>query len=114
MAGTSVHIAGELSVWPTKARMAEMLREAGLRISVGHYSIRVEDCSHFVFQEYGGDLGDPVIDADADSVADMLQEGKLVSNALARAGIRHRFEIYDHRSNMVGYLHHDWPLADDA
>lgn len=111
MTDTSVHIAGELSVWPTKDRMAEILREAGLRISVGLYSIRVEDCSHFVFQEYGGDLGDPVIETDADSAEDMLREGKLVSNALARAGIRHRFEIYDHHSNMVGYLHHDWPLA---
>lgn len=53
--------------------MAEILREAGLRIYVGRYSIRVEDCSHFVFQEYGGDLGDPVIDAAAESAEDLLR-----------------------------------------
>ena len=39
----------------------------------------------------------------------MLREGKLVSDALARAGIKHRFEIYDDGPDMVGYLHHNWP-----
>ena len=94
--------------------MAEVLRDVGVRIYVGPYSIRVEVCSHFVFQESGSDLGDPRIDADAESAETLLREGKLVSDALARAGIRHRFEIYDHRPDMVGYLHYDWPLEDDA
>ena len=94
--------------------MTVLLRDAGLRVVVGRYSIRVKDCSHFLFQEYGGDLGEPQIDADADSVPTMLQEGKLVSDALARAGIRHRFEIYDERGDLAGYLHHEWPLAGDT
>ncbi len=104
----AAYIAGELAEWPTKHRMASILRSAGLRVIVGRYSIRVEDCSHFVFQEYGGDLGNPKIDADADSAEEMVSEGKLVSAALALAGIRHRFEIYDDREEMVGYLHHNW------
>lgn len=106
---TSGQLAGQLADWPSKARMAQILRDAGLRIVVGRFSIRVEDCSHFVFQEYGGDLGIPAIDADADTPEAMLHDGKLVSDALSKARIRHRFEIYDHEDNLVGYLHYDWP-----
>lgn len=109
---TSARIAGELSVWPTKSQMIQIMREAGLDVYVGRYSIQVKDCSFFVFKEYGGDLGDPVIDADADSAEELLREGKLVSDALAKVKIRHRFEFYDHRPDMVGYLHYDWPLDD--
>lgn len=94
--------------------MAEILRDAGLQVSVGQYSIRVDNCSHFVIQEYGSDLGTPAIDADADSVNEMLRDGKLVSDALAKAGIRHRFEIYDHEDLMVEYLNYDWPLETHA
>ena len=91
--------------------MAAILRDAGLRVYVGRYSIRVEDCSHFVFQEYGGDLGDPVVDAFADSVEQMLREASLVSRALANADVAHRFEVYcESTTDMVGYLHHDSPI----
>jgi hypothetical protein len=110
----SAHIAGKLACWPTKDRMAAILSDAGLRVQVGQYSIRVQDCSHFVFQEYGGDLGDPTIDADADTVEDMMREGRLVSEALARSRVRHRFEIYDDRDVLTGYLHHEWPLQESA
>jgi hypothetical protein len=112
MTDTSATLSGELERWPSKREMAEILRGSGLNIYVGDYSVRVNDCDYFVFQEYGGDLGEPSITADADSVTDMLHDGKLVSDALGMAGIRHRFEIYDHRSKMVGYLHHDWPLEE--
>jgi hypothetical protein len=101
-------LVGELAPWPSRRRLAEVLRKAGLKVVVGNYSIRVNVCRHFVFQEYGGDLGTPVIDADADSAEAMLRGGQLVSQALTRAGVRHRFEIYDLRDEMVGYLHHEW------
>lgn len=94
--------------------MAEILREGGLRLQVGRYSVRVEDCSHFVFQEYGGDLGDPAIDADADTAEEMIRQGRLVSEALSRAGVRHRFEIYDDCNPLAGYLHHEWPLQGEG
>ena len=105
---TSVDICGELDAWPSKYQLARILRKAGLTVCVGSYSVRIEDYSHFVFQDYGGDLGSPQIDADADSLDEMLSEAKSVSEALAAAGIRHRFEIYDDSDEMVGYLHHEW------
>jgi hypothetical protein len=104
-------IAGELAPWPTKERLAEILRAAGLRVRVGRYSVRVEDCSHFAFQDYGGDISEPTIEADADTVEDLMREARLVSDALARADIRHRFEIYDDAQELAGYLHYRWPLS---
>lgn len=104
----TARIAGQLATWPTKEQMASILRDAGLRVIVGRYSVRLLDFSHFVFQEYGGDVGDPSIDADADTVEEMLREGRIVSDAFARAGIRHRFEIYNDRDDLSGYLHHEW------
>jgi hypothetical protein len=91
MTDASIHIAGELQAWPDKQRMADILRAAGLRVTVGPYSVRVQDCSHFVFQHDGGDRGEPVIDADAESLDEMLHDAGLVSRALARAGVGHRF-----------------------
>jgi len=109
---TSVWIAGALSAWPQKQQMAAILRAAGLNLYVGQYSIRIKDCSHFVFQQYGGgDMSEPRVDADADSLEQMMRDAKLVSDALARGRIRHRFEIYDSNQKMVGYLHHRWPAG---
>jgi hypothetical protein len=104
-------LAGELESWPSKEGMAAILRSAGLEVTVGMYSVRVEGHSHFKFQEYGGDLGDPVIDADAETVAELLATARLVSEALSRAGVVHRFELYDdYNDRLAGYLHHGWPL----
>ncbi|WP_110987185.1 hypothetical protein [Acaryochloris thomasi] len=109
----SATISGQLGIWPSKRQMVVILRKAGLKVSVGQYSIRVKDCDHFVFQEYRGDLGDPAIDANADSVEEMMRDRQLVSEALSRAGVRHRFEIYDHYSEEVGYLHCNWPKQEE-
>jgi len=103
-------VAGELESWPTKERLAEILRAAGLHVRLGRYSIRVEDCSHFSFQDYGGDICEPTIEADADTVQDLTRDARLESDALARADIRHRFEIYDDHQNLAAYLHYGWPL----
>ena len=105
---------GELSDWPTKDRMAGILEQAGLRITLGRYAIRVEDCSHFVFEEYGGDLGPPRIDADAGSVEALNRDASRVSIALGRAGVRHRFELYDAKRFLCGYLHYDWPAPPET
>ncbi|MBE7157693.1 MAG: hypothetical protein INR62_04540 [Rhodospirillales bacterium] len=106
-----MYIAGELQTWPARKQMATLLREAGLHVTVGRYSVRVDDCWHFVFQHYGGDLGHPSIDADAESLTELLREAGLVSAALAHADLVHRFELYDDLDVMVGYLHYCWPLA---
>jgi hypothetical protein len=107
-------LTGELPVWPSKDGMADILRAAGLVVTVGRYSVRVEGHSRFKFQEYGIDLGDPVIDADAESVAELLSTARLVSEALGRAGVVHRFELYDDGDELAGYLHHKWPLAENG
>ncbi len=82
---TDVHISGQAAAWPTKSRMARILANAGLEITVGRYSIRIQSCEDFTFQEYGGDLGDPSIDAGASTLEVMLRDGGLVSGALAAA-----------------------------
>jgi hypothetical protein len=103
-------LAGELVAWPSKEGLAALLRAAGLAVTVGRYSVRIEGHCHFKFQEYGGDLGEPVIEADAQSVAELLTTARLVSEALGRAGVVHRFELYDDGGDeLAGYLHHGWP-----
>ena len=76
------NLAGEVAQWPTKSTMASLLASAGLTVKVRRYSIRVLDCTRFVFQEYGGDIGEPTIDADAPTVAVLMQDATLVSGAL--------------------------------
>ena len=91
-----------------------MLQRAGLKVAVGRYAVRVEDCEHFSFEHYGGDLGDPAISADAEIPDVMIADGQRVSSALAAAGVRHRFEVYDVDDNLIAYLHHDWPMPSDT
>ena len=96
-------------------RMASLLRSAGLNITVGRYSIRLDDFSHFAFQEYDGDLGAPQIQADADGAETLAADAKRVSDVLAAAGLVHRFEIYPHGTEeMTHYFHHGWPLTNVA
>ena len=102
-------LAGEIEIWPRKDELARILGSSGLRIYVGRYSIRVEDCEFFSFEQFGGDLGDPIIAADAETVDGLLKDAQLVSNALAAADVRHRFEIYGHDRNLAAYVHHRWP-----
>jgi hypothetical protein len=109
-----VRLYGQLEKWPSKTEMARLMETAGFSVHVGLYSIRLQDCEHFAFQEYGGDLGDPQFDADAGTLEKMFEDGGRVSAALTAADIRHRFELYNDNDELVGYLHHRWPqdLAD--
>jgi len=102
-------LAGEISDWPEKAEMAELLRRAGFQVTVGKYSIRFDEFDHLVFREYGGDISDPCITADSDSLDALLVFSGRVSQALSANSIRHRFEIYDRNENLAGYFHHNWP-----
>ena len=111
MEDTSATLNGECSPWPTKEHLASVLRGAGLEIYVGPYSVQLRGDPNFSFsfEHYGGDICDPMIAADAVDAAAMIRGGKLVSAALAAAGIRHSFEVYDRTGQAVEYLHHDWP-----
>jgi hypothetical protein len=106
---SDVQLFGQLEKWPSMMEMTRLMRAAGFDVFVGRYSIRLKDCEHFVFQEYGGDLGSPQIDADASTLDRMLEDGGRVSAVLAAVDIRHRFEIYNETDELVGYLHHRWP-----
>ena len=105
------YVAGELDRWPSKRQMASLLRKAGFQVLVGSYSIRLQDCEHFCFQEYGGDLDDPQIDADASSAEELIRDTTRVSIAVLANHIRHRVEIYDDNDHLIDYLHHEWPLV---
>jgi hypothetical protein len=103
---------GELEPWPLMKEMVALLKKAGLTVSVGRYAIHVMDCERFIFQEYGGDLGPPCLDVEAETPERVLADAKLVSDALTKRKLRHRFEIYDKdgEGKMVAYLHYDLPL----
>ena len=103
------HLAGELDPWPPRDRLAAALRSGGLRITEGRYSIRVEECSRWSFECYGGDISEPSIDADAETVGRLLEDARRVSVALAAARMRHRFEVYNGHRALKGYFHFDWP-----
>ena len=111
---SDVRLYGQLESWPSMADMVRLFETAGLSVEVGQYSIRVRDCGHFVIQEYGGDLGDPVFDADASTPERMIEDGGRVSAALAAANLRHRFEVYDNDDRLVGFLHYQWPQESDG
>lgn len=110
MQDDSATLAGELEVWPPQHEFVRILESSGLRVQVGRYAVRVVDCEHFSFENFGGDRGDPGINADAESAEVLLRDAKSVSLALASADLRHRFEVYDANDHMVAYLHHRWPL----
>lgn len=105
----SAHVAGELARWPSRDELAAILRAAGFELGLGRFSLRILDFPHFVFAELGGDRGTPAIEADADDADTLLEQVRRVSRALARAGICHRFEIYDAEDRLAGYVHHAWP-----
>jgi hypothetical protein len=107
MQGATVH--GELADWPSKDRLAAVLRDFGLHVTIGKYSVAIDDCSHFKFVQYGGDISPPCIDADADSAEEMIGDARLVSDALAASKIIHRIEVCDERGGEVAYLHFGWP-----
>lgn len=111
MEDTEAVLSGECAPWPSKEALAAILQRAGLRVDVGPFSVRVKDCSHFVFQNYGGDITTPTIDADGDSAESLAREAAFVSQALKDADIRHRFEVYGPGDQLVAYLHHRWPQA---
>ncbi len=98
---------GELAPWPAKKLLVKALREAGLQIYVGRYSVRIENCQHFIFQEYGGDLGDPQLEAEADTVEKMERDVRLVASALEVAGIGYHFEVCNSGDEPVLSLDHE-------
>jgi len=102
-------LSGEIENWPSKDEMCEILKAVNFSLNVGTYAIRIKDFEHFVFREFGGDLGSPCITADSESTEELVKQSCIVSKALAKADLRHRFEVYDGEDELAAYHHHKWP-----
>ena len=100
---------GELDPWPPKDDLAAVLSKGGLRVQSGRYSLRLEDCHHFLIQRMGDDLASPQIEATAPSADELARDARRVSEALAAAQIKHRFEIYGPNEMLEAYIHFRWP-----
>ncbi len=90
-------------LWPFN--LVHALRAQGLQVDQNAWCLRILDCSHFKFEF---DADGAILEADEDTPEQMLRDARLVSDALQRAGFRHRFEVYSD-SLEIAYLHHDWP-----
>lgn len=101
-------LAAECDPWPSLAGLVDLLRAAGLQVQAGAHAVRVSDCEHFVFRDFGGAAPSPGISADAQTVSRLLADAQRVSGALAAAGVHHRFEVYGPDDQLRGYFHHGW------
>ncbi|MGB0496296.1 MAG: hypothetical protein ACPGJI_08060 [Kangiellaceae bacterium] len=88
--------------------MCQILEAANLSLNVGTYAIRIRDFDHFIFREFGGDIDTPCITAGSESTEELKRQSKIVSEALSKANLKHRFEIYDGEDELAAYYHHDW------
>jgi len=98
-----------ISNWPTKAELIRIFRSDGYAVKEGKYSVRLKDFDHFAFQELGQDISPGIITADHESVEELISFSERVSATLAKAGIRHRFEVYSETEELAAYIHHGWP-----
>ena len=99
---------GQLGFRTAPADLASSLIANGVNAGWNKFCVDVTDCSHFKFQFNGGHAD---VDADADTLEEMVADAKLVSTALTAAGIQHRFEVHNHRDELITQFHYEWPDA---
>ncbi len=102
-------LSASISKWPSKTELANMFKLDGFAITEGTYSIRLNDFDHFVFRELSHDSSTGCITADHKSSEELVAFSGRVSKTLAKSGVRHRFEVYSEKEELVSYMHHDWP-----
>lgn len=90
-------------LWPFN--LVHALRAQGLQVDQNTWCLRIRNCSYFKFEF---NANGAILEADEDTPEQMLRDARLVSEALQRAGFRHRFEVY-RDSLEIAYLHHNWP-----
>ncbi|SMX22499.1 hypothetical protein BOA8489_00596 [Boseongicola aestuarii] len=103
--------AGELDRWPSKSALAEMFKSDGYQVQEGRFAIRLKDFDSFAFRELEGDMGPGVVTAESDSAEELIVFLRRVSQTLADADVRHRFEVYSGTDKLIAYIHHEWPKA---
>lgn len=102
------NLAGELASVPSKQALNAALVASGFETNVGEYAIRIAGFNEFVFRNLGGDMGKPLVNASHESAQTLSDFAAGVSSALAKAGIRHRFEIYDADDTLHSSHDHEW------
>lgn len=119
MADGFAQMAGEVHTRLNRRALTSRLRAAGLRAEVRescHYEggqyIRISEGGDFTLERIAA--GEYLALADADTAELLSEAASRVSVALAGLAIRHRFEVYDARSEMVHYLHYLWPRVTGA
>lgn len=119
LAHSDVLLFGQLETPLPPADLAAALREVGLHTEARESSLyrggiyvrlHVGDEVDFTLEHH--DPTEYLARADADDVASLRSVAGEVSAALARIPIRHRFELYAGRDEMVMYLHHGWPAEE--
>jgi hypothetical protein len=74
----------------------------------GHYlRIHTGGPTDLSLERSGG--GEYIVRADSDEDEALAAAARLVSTALGRQEVRHRFELYGPGEAGMEYLHHDWP-----
>ncbi|WP_176440188.1 hypothetical protein [Boseongicola aestuarii] len=56
-------------------------------------------------------MGPGVVTAESDSAEELIVFLRRVSQTLADADVRHRFEVYSGTDKLIAYIHHEWPKA---
>lgn len=109
------YIYGYCDPWPSRQEMGRILQAYGLEVVVGDWSVKVTiDGRHFDFKVYGGDIGDPEVDADDYDLQRLLADAARVSQALVAADVSHRFEAREKGDgDLVGCVHYRMPEALD-
>jgi hypothetical protein len=98
------------------AALADALRRAGIPAEVresslftgGRY-IRAGTASGVTCSFEHIEPPEYLVRGDADRLAELGPFARALSAALAKAGVRHRLEVYGEDESLALYLHHAWP-----
>lgn len=97
---------GDLASALEREGLAAELRESSHYTGGGYVRIRAGGLADLSLERTRG--GEYIVRADSDEDEALANAARRVSTALARQGIRHRFELYGPGEGME-YLHHEWP-----
>jgi hypothetical protein len=86
-------------------------RESVLYTGGVYVSLPIDDEVYFTLEHI--EDAEYLARADADEAEPLRAAASRASAALARLGIRHRFELYDKTDEVMTYLHHAWPWDPD-
>jgi hypothetical protein len=112
-------LAGEIETGFGLIRLATRLTRTGLHVEVrdsGHFEggryLLVHEGGHVTLERINAN--EYLASGDADSVEAMYLAAARLSRTLRDLGVRHRFEVYNDRGDLVHDLHHLWPQVEGA